>query len=829
MGGPAANVGIVDMSAINSVPSGRDGRVNVRDGHFVDGAGRPIRFLGTNLTFGEAFPTHEEAEALATRLASIGLNAVRIHHIDLNPAPSGIWKPGRPLLNELDPDQIDRLDYLFSQLKAHGLYVDLNLHVSRRYWLGHDFPDGLKNAEERNQRLPHYAKGLDKVNPTMLAMQRDYARDILTHVNPYTKLRWADDPVIALVEINNENTLLNLDADSLPDYYKTDIVRLWNDWLRERYPTTAALAEVWGTSIPLGEEKIVAPATPEGPQYLRLVPDGANAVRVELVQSPSAGWMAQTQWRGLTLAPGALHTLSFEIRSDKKRRINYSARHTRPDWENLGLGGSVSATPEWTTHTITFTAGPAPAGEARIDFINQGSVPGWFELRNVSLREGGENGLRPGESLENGTVGIDRQKAVATVRGNHWRRFLAETERAYGAAMRALIRDEIGCKAPLIDTQADWGGLLGIVRECGQDFIDTHCYWQHPNFPGIPWDRNNWSVGNRGMSDEPKNGSKLGALARVRVDGKPFTVTEYDHPAPNSHVAEMFPMVASWAAAQDWDGIFQFDWGSHKTGADHTENFFSLQANPAKLAFLPAAAAMFRMGAVPPLPSTATLEVADVLQRAERGASHSGLWSDAGLDAQEPIERRIAMRFLDMGKLANVPPPPRIVRNGPEPRPGTSPIVWREGEPYRVDAPGAKVAAGACGGRTLHWEGLTATFGGKKDAFAAFALTAMDASPLRRSRRILLTTLGAAENTDMGWNEAHTSVGTKWGHAPTRCEGITASVSVSLDPGPWKIWALDGKGHPQAEVPATYDSAASTLSFEVSPKHRTVWYEITRE
>jgi len=85
----------------------------------------------------------------------------------------------------------------------------------------------------------------------------------------------------------------------------------------------------------------------------------------------------------------------------------------------------------------------------------------------------------------------------------------------------------------------------------------------------------------------------------LKHDGKAFTVSEYDHPAPSHYAAEMFPMIASFAAVQDWDGFFQFAWGGTDHDARRITGYFSLQQHPGKLAFLPAAALMLA-----PLPNT---------------------------------------------------------------------------------------------------------------------------------------------------------------------------------------------------------------------------------
>ena len=89
------------------------------------------------------------------------------------------------------------------------------------------------------------------------------------------------------------------------------------------------------------------------------------------------------------------------------------------------------------------------------------------------------------------------------------------------------------------------------------DYIDGHAYWQHPHFPGRPWDPANWTVEQVAMVDHPEQ-ARCPAWPAQRLAGKPYTVSEYNHPAPNDYQAECVPMIASFAAAQDWDGVWLF-------------------------------------------------------------------------------------------------------------------------------------------------------------------------------------------------------------------------------------------------------------------------------
>ncbi|MGO9199371.1 MAG: hypothetical protein ACLQM8_02380 [Limisphaerales bacterium] len=111
--------------------------------------------------------------------------------------------------------------------------------------------------------------------------------------------------------------------------------------------------------------------------------------------------------------------------------------------------------------------------------------------------------------------------------------------------------------------------------------------------------------------------------------------------------------------------------------------------------------------------------------------------------------------------------------------------------------------------------------------FAVLTLSAVDGQPLTQSRRILLTAAGNVENAGMGWNADRTSVGTRWGSAPTICEGIAARVTLAALPKSAKVYALNGAGARAGQVPVS--AAGGRLSFDIGPRFKTLWYEIVVE
>ena len=805
---------ITDLSWLNEKPAGGHGFVRLQDGHFVDGQGQRIRFLASNFTFESCFPDHDTADKLATRLASLGINCIRVHHIDGQSAPRGIWKAGTPKKNEFDPSQLDRLDYFISALKHQGIYADVNLHISRNYWESEDFPDGLASNQERQKQLPKYGKSIDKINDQMIRMQRDYARALLTHVNPYTHTSYAKEPCVAIVEINNENTLLELKVDSLPEYYRVDVLNKWNQWLKARYGSTEKLAAAWGGAEQLGDNVSMAQMSVQGAQNFTVTKGDAGETHISLTKVPKVSWNAQLLWTGLTLQEGQIYTLEFSARSEVHRQISLSTRLNKADWHNCGLQEEAKLEPQWKTYSYTFRASHVEPGAMRFDMVIGNGPAGDFWIKNLTLRRGGSLGLKPGESLETVNVEAPSQTQISA-RGLAWTRFLAETERAYAGGMRNFLKHDLGVEASIIDTQASYGGIAGAYRESLSDFIDRHAYWQHPHFPGKPWDHADWNIPNTPMVDS-QNGGTLAGLAINRVAGKAFTVSEYDHPAPSQYAAEMFPMIASFAAIQDWDAIFQFDWGDADSDARQIKGYFALQQHPGKLAFLPAAALMFRRGEVDIARGTARLAI-PVGQVEKLTADHVRMedaWKNGGLATSNILTHRLELSFTSSDKQA-----------ADVSKEAGSPVAWDATVGlYTVDAPAAKAVVGRCTGKIIKLDGVEFDVKANPRNFAVLTLTAPDGQPLARSGRLLLAAAGNVENTGMSWNANHTSVGAQWGHAPTLCEGIAARITLKSDAKDAKVYALDGTGARAGEVPVSLN--AGKFSFDIGSQFKTLWYEI---
>jgi hypothetical protein len=222
---------VTNLSFLNGEdPAGEHGFVGIsQDGHFSYN-GQRIRFFGGNLGMGANFPTHDESDIAAGRLAKLGCNLVRLHHMDMQYAPDGIWMDiGDGSKRTLHPDQMKKLDYLIYQLKQRGIFVNLNLHVTRTLTAA----DGIVHDEH----MPDFNKGVDIFDSIMRNLHKEYATQLLTHVNQFTGHAYYNDRVIAMVEVTNEDSLLVVwqkgEIDELGDFYQDELDALWRIWWAE--------------------------------------------------------------------------------------------------------------------------------------------------------------------------------------------------------------------------------------------------------------------------------------------------------------------------------------------------------------------------------------------------------------------------------------------------------------------------------------------------------------------------------------------------------------------------------------------------------------------
>ncbi len=213
----------LDFTALGlaDAPAGKYGRVVARGPHFEfeRKPGVPQRFYGVNLCFSANYLEPEQAARLAARLARTGYNALRIHHYD------GGLVEGSKDGTTLNPGQLARLDALMAACISNGIYVTTDLYVSRSVpWrsVGID-RDGPIGMNDYKVLVPVHAGAMENL--------KAFTRQLLTHVNPHTGRRYADEPALAWLAMINEGNFGNYleEMRRIPEWKQA-----WGLWLADK-------------------------------------------------------------------------------------------------------------------------------------------------------------------------------------------------------------------------------------------------------------------------------------------------------------------------------------------------------------------------------------------------------------------------------------------------------------------------------------------------------------------------------------------------------------------------------------------------------------------
>ncbi|HUI66102.1 MAG TPA: carbohydrate binding domain-containing protein [Bacteroidota bacterium] len=811
-------------------------------GHFSL-RGSPVRFFGANCPADGAFPTSSKTWFIAGRLRKMGFNLVRLHLMDNPWSANSLFVQGSDT-RHLNAATLDRLENFISQLKANGIFVDVNLHVARTFRTA----DGVAGADS----LPQFAKGVTYFDSQLIALQKEYAQQLLTHVNPYTGLAMAEDPVVAMVEVTNENSLFRFWRDGLLRPFAAGgelMVRhsrmldsLWILYLGGRYGTTESLRGSWGSgassvdttsmlkngSYEAGTTgwflEVHSPAAGTASLDSASVGEGRYSARIDVAPGDGTDWHIQWKQTALAMQKDSSYSVRFLARADSVRTISLALEKESSPWTYYN-GTEITLTPAWTSYTFVFTAAGTETNDLRLSF-GIGAAAGSYWFDGVRFARTARVGLLPSESLEAQNVRRIEYAECAgfsDARVSDMTAFYLMLQNAYFDTMRTYLHSALQVRVPVVGT--NWNiGLPDVASQSRMDYMDNHAYWDHPQFPGVPWSSTDWFITNQPMVQASAGGT-IGPLTRaVAVQGKPFTASEYNHIFPNRYQTEGMVFISAYGSFHDADAIMLYDYGesSDDWESDKIPSYFGISRNSAMISLAPACARAYRSGMIRPsiAPILLSFSPSDVLLSPRHD---DGSW--AGLAASTRLATlRHAVRIstfaapssVDLTSLENVPANPYLTDTGE--------ILWDTGGILTVATP---QFASACG--------MLQSFPSRKigdltilsaDAFAAVTWVSLTGEPLSSCRRSHLCVSTAADNTGMLW-DGTTTLHDQWGSTPTllRPERIVARLHIHADS--IHLWSLGPLGA-QGGSPAVYlpsDTNTFNVLLDQNVDH-TPWYGI---
>lgn len=235
--GTGDTAALLDLRGLNESVAGERGFVTADGDSFRLASGAETRFWGVNVNANHAGQNRKSVDYLARRLAKQGVNIVRFH----SPLFDRVGDPA-----DLDPGKLDDLFYLVAAMKDAGIYTEISFYFP--LWFDIQPHYGIEGYDTIENKRPFALLYFDE---RMQHIHREWLRQLLTTLNPYTGSRLADEPAVAIVEIVNEDSFFfwTFSKGNVPAVHWARIETMYAGWLAGRYGSVAAAAEAWGATL----------------------------------------------------------------------------------------------------------------------------------------------------------------------------------------------------------------------------------------------------------------------------------------------------------------------------------------------------------------------------------------------------------------------------------------------------------------------------------------------------------------------------------------------------------------------------------------------------
>ena len=225
---------LLDLRWINEGVAGGHGfvRRSADGNHLMLGDGRPARFWAVN---DSAFD--KDLARQARFLAKRGINMVRFH---CNITPSG-----NDLL-AIDATDRDRLWKGVAAMKKEGIYVTYS-----PYWAG---ASRTKPAMGYLDDGGNQNWGLLFFDAKLQAAYKHWLKQVLTEKNPHTGLALAQDPALAILEIQNEDSLLFWTTQGIKGAARKELRRQFGTFAAKKHASLEKAQAAWQDAAPTPDQ-----------------------------------------------------------------------------------------------------------------------------------------------------------------------------------------------------------------------------------------------------------------------------------------------------------------------------------------------------------------------------------------------------------------------------------------------------------------------------------------------------------------------------------------------------------------------------------------------
>ena len=225
---------LLDLRFLNEKTAGESGFVRLAPdgGGYTLGNGKPVRFWSVVTDIYRKSP--EEMAGQARFLARIGVNMVRLH--------TQIAPDKDAPITHVNAKEIDGIWRCVAAMKKEGIYTTIS-----PYWA-----TGKKATEWGIDGYTGTTDlwGLLFFNPQLQAGYKAWVKALYSPKNPYSGMPLAQDPSVALIQVQNEDGIFFWTMQGLHPQQKVVLGRKFAAWLTQKYGSLDAAKKAWeGTTF----------------------------------------------------------------------------------------------------------------------------------------------------------------------------------------------------------------------------------------------------------------------------------------------------------------------------------------------------------------------------------------------------------------------------------------------------------------------------------------------------------------------------------------------------------------------------------------------------
>ena len=243
---------VLDLQYLNEPVAGAHGFIRLSsDGNsFTRGDGAPIRFWG-GCDYAQNKLDLEKLKIHARFLAKRGVNIVRVHSVVCS-------QDENSQVTDVNEKEIDEIQKLVVAMKSAGIYT-----VISPFW---GTPTRIKKNWGALAAPGSSAEPMLFFDPALQKGYRAWVKAIYDRPNPYseTKTRLADEPAVAIIQLQNENSLLFWSLMNVKDDALLKLRQLYAEFLKQKYGSLEKTRVAWQDYNPGPGELWLQPAWDKG-------------------------------------------------------------------------------------------------------------------------------------------------------------------------------------------------------------------------------------------------------------------------------------------------------------------------------------------------------------------------------------------------------------------------------------------------------------------------------------------------------------------------------------------------------------------------------------